>query len=110
MEKTAEELIAKVNSNIELLIKDQRELRKIMFGEGKGDGMIGDVHTIKNVLVGDKYQGEGLIAKVERLEEFQKKIQNMSTFTLSMIGIGAGVGTFITWVAHRWDKIGEVFK
>jgi hypothetical protein len=107
---STDELIKSVDTKINLLLLDKDELKKVMFGDSGHGGLAGDVHTIKLELIGDpEYKKEGLIAKVQRHDEFYKKMQNLTMFSMTMISIGVGVGTFVTWVVHNAHKIKQWF-
>lgn len=107
---TTEDLIKSVDLKLSLLLKDKEELRKIILGnEGKG-GLVEDLHEIRMVLQGDpKYKREGLVEIVQRHDELFKKMQNMSSFAIAMISLGAGAASFGAFIIHRWDKIKEIF-
>lgn len=103
---TTEDLIKSVDRKLDLLAMDRETLKKVMFGENGTGGLVDDVHDIKKVLKGEpEYDREGLVAIVKRHDEFYKKLQNLNSFTVAMIGLGAGVGGFLTWIVTNGSDI-----
>lgn len=82
-----------------------------MFGpDGKG-GICEDVRDVKKELIGDPaYNKKGLISIVTQHDEFYKKMKHMGTFALILVSFGGAVGTGMMWIAHRFDKIKELFN
>jgi hypothetical protein len=69
------------------------------------------VTRIEEALLGnEEYQREGLIAIVKRHDELFVKMSHLGRFTLSMLGIGAAIGTAMTWLVHHAKDILNLFK
>lgn len=108
---TTDELIRSVDNKLALLLIDKEDLKKAIFGDGFKSGLVDDMHEIKKILAGDPvYKMEGLIEKVNRLDEFHKKMQHTGKLMMAMIAIGSAIGGFITWSVHKADKIKSVFS
>jgi hypothetical protein len=108
---TTDELIRSVDEKLALLLLDKEDMKKAIFGDSGKDGLVGDMHEIKKVLTGDPvYKTEGLIEKVNRLDDFHKKMQHTGKMMMFMIAMGGAIGGFITWSIHKIDKIKAVFS
>ncbi len=102
MAPETERLIHSINEKMDLL-------NKIMFGEDGMQGIHDDVKLIKRKLIGDNdFKEEGIIAKVERLDDFYRKMQNIGWFATVILGLGITAGSIATWFVHRWDTIKQL--
>ncbi len=80
-----------------------------MFGENGVEGIHDDVKLIKRKLIGDPdFHEEGLIAMVQKHNDFYKKMQNIGWFATAVMGLGTVAGGIIMWFAHRWDTIRQI--
>jgi hypothetical protein len=104
---TSDELIRSVDLKLTLLLKDNDEVKRIVFGEDGEGGLAEDVRDIKRVLMGDpKFsKQEGLYDIVTRHEKAYHKFETMGTLMIGLFSVGIAAGTAITWLLHRADKI-----
>lgn len=105
-----EELIRSVDQKLALLLMEKDDLKRAVLGDSKTPGLADDVSDIKKLLAGDPmFQTEGLVAKVNRMDEFHKKFKYMGTILTTMVFVGGAIGSFLTWAVHKFDKIKEIF-
>ncbi len=103
MSPETERLIHSINEKMDLL-------NKIMFGEDGMQGIHDDVKLIKRKLIGNEdFHEEGLIAMVERHNEFYEKMKNVGWFATVVMGLGITTGSIAMWLVHRWDVIKQLF-
>lgn len=105
---TSEELIRSVDEKLSILVKERESIKEILFGE---DGIVDNVKLIKAELVGNpEFKKEGLIAMVQKHNDFYKKMQNMTALSLAILSIGSATGVAVSWIIHKWDKIKIFFS
>lgn len=114
----AEETYESINTKLELIIQRQEserqekdKLNRILFGEDGTGGIIKDVKDIKITLIGDPaYQKEGILSIIKNHDDFYKKMQSMGKMAFMMASIGGAIGSGLMWIAHRFDKIKDLFQ
>jgi hypothetical protein len=107
MNKETEELLISLNKKLDYI----DELKEVMNGDKGNNGLIADVHTIKKELIGDPdFKKEGLIAIVQRHDEFFKKMQNMSTMSIWLMSAGAAVASAFYWIIDNFHHIKKIFS